>query len=179
MDIQNNAIVTDVDTGILDGEITQISNDFSEAYYLDNEQQEELELLVAKAMKLGELYERKKWQTAKAQAVPDNSLSKLKNTITAHYDRINDAMHEEGYDDKSFGQLMALDFVEEVIDEMIEAQSVPEGFVLVSLDVVERCMSHICLAMCHQNNSNSENDVMQMDLEILESELEAQEPAND
>lgn len=33
--------------------------------------------------------------------------------------------------------------------------------------------------MCHQNNSNSENDVMQMDLEILESALEAQEPAND
>lgn len=60
-----------------------------------------------------------------------------------------------------------------------KAQAVPEGFVLVPLDVVERCMSHICLAMCHQNNSNSENDVMQMDLEILESELEAQEPAND
>lgn len=60
-----------------------------------------------------------------------------------------------------------------------KAQAVPEGFVLVPLDVVERCMSHICLAMCHQNNSNSENDVMQMDLEILESALEAQEPAND
>lgn len=60
-----------------------------------------------------------------------------------------------------------------------KAQAVPEGFVLVPLDVVERCMSHICLAMCHQNNSNSENDVMQMDLEILESALKAQEPAND
>lgn len=59
---------------------------------------------------------------AKAQAMPDNSLSRLKNTIAAHYDIINDVMHEEGYDDKSFGQLMALDFVEEVIDEMIEAQ---------------------------------------------------------
>lgn len=57
-----------------------------------------------------------------------------------------------------------------------KAQAMPEGYVLVPLDVVERCMSHICLAMCHQNNSNSENDVMQMDLEILESALEAQEP---
>lgn len=57
-----------------------------------------------------------------------------------------------------------------------KAQAVPEGFVLVKMDVVERCMSHICLAMCHQNNSNSENDVMQIDLEILESALEAQEP---
>lgn len=71
MDIQNNSVVTDVDTEILDGEITQISNDFSETYCFDGEQEEELEMLVAKAMKLGELYERKKWQTAKAQAVPD------------------------------------------------------------------------------------------------------------
>ncbi|WP_180076874.1 hypothetical protein [Acinetobacter sp. YH12251] len=70
MDIQNNAIVIDADTEALDSQITQISNDFAETYYLDNEQQEELEMLVAKAMKLGELYERQKWQ-AKAQAVPE------------------------------------------------------------------------------------------------------------
>ncbi|MFU9819677.1 hypothetical protein [Acinetobacter radioresistens] len=71
MDIQNNSIVTDADTEVLDSQITQISNDFAETYYLDNEQEEELELLIAKAMKLGELYERKKWQAAKAQAVPE------------------------------------------------------------------------------------------------------------
>ena len=45
-----------------------------------------------------------------------------------------------------------------------KAQAVPEGFVLVPLDVADRCMGHISLAMCHPNNSNSENDVMQMDL---------------
>lgn len=71
MDIRNNAIVIDADTEALDSQITEISNDFAETYYLDNEQQEELEMLVAKAMKLGELYERKKWQAAKAQAVPE------------------------------------------------------------------------------------------------------------
>lgn len=71
MDIQNNLIVTDADTDVLDSQITQISNDFAETYYFDNEQQEELEMLVAKCMKLGELYERKKWQAAKAQAVPE------------------------------------------------------------------------------------------------------------
>jgi len=71
MDIQNNSIVTDADTDVLDSQITQISNDFAETYYFDNEQQEELEMLVAKCMKLGELYERKKWQAAKAQAVPE------------------------------------------------------------------------------------------------------------
>ena len=62
------------------------------------------------------------WQAAKAQAVPGSFVSRLKSTIENHYDRINDVMHEEGYDDKSFGQLMALDFVEEVISEMTEAQ---------------------------------------------------------
>ncbi|MEN8380744.1 hypothetical protein [Acinetobacter radioresistens] len=72
MDILNNSIVTDADTEALDSQITQISNDFAETYYFDNEQEEELELLVAKAMKLGELYERKKWQ-AKAQAVPEEN----------------------------------------------------------------------------------------------------------
>lgn len=71
MDIQNNSIVTDADTDVLDSQITQISNDFAETYYFDNEQQEELEMLVAKCMKLGELYERKKWQAAKTQAVPE------------------------------------------------------------------------------------------------------------
>lgn len=71
MDILNNSIVTDADTEVLDSQITQISNDFSETHYFDSEQEEELELLVAKAMKLGELYERKKWQAAKAQAVPE------------------------------------------------------------------------------------------------------------
>lgn len=71
MDILNNSIVTDLDTEILDGEIDQISNYLSETHYFDNEQEEELELLIAKAMKLGELYERKKWQAAKAQAVPE------------------------------------------------------------------------------------------------------------
>src|SRR5690606_5053901 len=85
MDIQNNSVVTDVDTEILDGEITQISNDFSETYYFDGEQEEELEMLVAKAMKLGELYERKKWQTAKAQAVPEGFVLVEKSKVRTWY----------------------------------------------------------------------------------------------
>ena len=63
MDIENNSIVTDVDTQVLDSQIAEISNEFAETYYCD---EEDLEMLVAKAMKLGELYERKKWQAAKA-----------------------------------------------------------------------------------------------------------------
>ena len=56
-----------------------------------------------------------------------------------------------------------------------KAQAVPEGFVLVPFDVADRCIGHISLAMCHQNNSNAENDVMQLDLDILGSVIEAQE----
>lgn len=64
------------------------------------------------------------WQAAKAQvvAVPHNFASRLKATMENHYDRLNNVLHEEGYNDKIFGQLMGLDFVEEVINEMIEAQ---------------------------------------------------------
>ncbi|AWL27186.1 hypothetical protein DJ533_00450 (plasmid) [Acinetobacter defluvii] len=58
--------VTIDDTEFLDAEITQISESMSEKHYFDNGESEELEMLVAKAMKLGELYERKKWQEAKA-----------------------------------------------------------------------------------------------------------------
>ena len=66
MNIENNSIVTDVDTEVLDSQIAEISNEFAETYCCD---EEDLEMLVAKSMKLGELYERKKWQAAKAQAV--------------------------------------------------------------------------------------------------------------
>lgn len=57
--------VTTNDTETLDSEITQISESMSEKHYFDNGESEELEMLVAKAMKLGELYERQKWQASK------------------------------------------------------------------------------------------------------------------
>ena len=67
------------------------------------------------------------------------------------------------------------EIVERMFAELAKSQAVPEGFVLVPHDVAERCMGHISIAMCHPNNSNAENDVMQMDLDILESKVEAQE----
>lgn len=86
MDIQNNSIVTDADTEILDGEINQISSYLSETHYFDSAQEEELEMLVAKAMKLGELYERKKWQAAKAQAIPEGLVVVPKEPTQAMYE---------------------------------------------------------------------------------------------
>lgn len=91
MDVQNNSIVTDADTEILDGEIDQISSYLSETHYFDSAQEEELEMLVVKAMKLGELYERKKWQAAKA-----HEAEKLKGKVLVPVEP-TEHMLNEGY----------------------------------------------------------------------------------
>lgn len=120
MDIQNNSVVTDVDTEILDGEITQISNDFSETYYFDGEQEEELELLVAKAMKLGELYERKKWQAAKAQAVPEGFVLVNKKDLVKVLNCVTDDWLVDTDSFEEFKKIESL--VQDEVNAMIEAQ---------------------------------------------------------
>ncbi|WP_423854105.1 hypothetical protein [Acinetobacter guillouiae] len=62
MDINKEELVNSVDTELLDSQIDQITDSFIEEHFLDNDEAEQLEMLVAKSMKLGELYERKKWQ---------------------------------------------------------------------------------------------------------------------
>ncbi|MFW1959221.1 hypothetical protein [Acinetobacter johnsonii] len=68
MEIQN--IVTEQDTETLDAEIAAMTAAFTEEHYLNNDEAEHLEMIAAKSMVLGELYERAKWQ-ATAQAVPN------------------------------------------------------------------------------------------------------------
>ena len=68
MEIQN--IVTEQDTETLDAEIAAMTAAFTEEHYLNNDEAEHLEMIAAKSMVLGELYERAKWQ-ATAQAVPE------------------------------------------------------------------------------------------------------------
>ena len=64
--------------------------------------------------------------------------------------------------------------------QVLKIGGVPEGFVLVPFDVVDRCMSHIVLAQCHPNNTSGENDVMEMDLKHLEQSIEqSQGPSNE
>lgn len=55
-------------TEALDSEISQIENSFIEKHLLDNNEAEKLEILITKAMKLGELYAKR---DAKAQSVPE------------------------------------------------------------------------------------------------------------
>ncbi len=69
MDIKN--LVTEDDTEELDAEISALRDAIAERNLFSNSETEELEALIAKSMVLGELYERKKWQEAQAQAVPE------------------------------------------------------------------------------------------------------------
>lgn len=62
MNINKEELVNSADTELLDSQIDQITDSFIEEHFLDNDEAEQLEMLVAKSMKLGELYERKKWQ---------------------------------------------------------------------------------------------------------------------
>lgn len=57
-------IVLHEDATNLDDEITELSSKFSEESFLDGAQEDDLELLVAKSMKLGELYERRRIQNS-------------------------------------------------------------------------------------------------------------------
>ena len=82
MDIQN--IVTEQDTETLDAEIAAMTAAFTEEHYLNNDEAEHLEMIAAKSMVLGELYERAKWQ-AKAQAVPEGFVLVPKENISCYW----------------------------------------------------------------------------------------------
>ncbi len=62
--MENQNIVTNQDTALLDAEIEEMVMDLSNQHGFNEYNEEDLEAIVAKAMKLGELYERKKWQEA-------------------------------------------------------------------------------------------------------------------
>ncbi|NNP72101.1 hypothetical protein A7P53_06435 [Acinetobacter defluvii] len=66
MDIQN--IVTNQDTEVLNTDLKEMMNDISNQHAFSECNDEDLRDLINKAMKLGGLYERQKWQAAKSQA---------------------------------------------------------------------------------------------------------------
>ena len=93
MDIQN--IVTEQDTETLDAEIAAMTAAFTEEHYLNNDEAEHLEMIAAKSMVLGELYERAKWQ-AKAQAVPEGFvLAPVKEIKTWYLDDVESIYRED------------------------------------------------------------------------------------
>lgn len=68
-------------TEALDSEISQLENAFIEKHFLDNDEAEQLEMLIAKAMKLGELYAKR---DAKAQ-VPEGFVLVSESKISCFY----------------------------------------------------------------------------------------------
>ena len=180
MDIQNNSIVTDADTDVLDSQITQISNDFAETYYFDNEQQEELEMLVAKCMKLGELYERKKWQAAKAQAVPEGFvLLPIKDAKFFSHDGDNYEVHDTLVEAKYEAECAIEHYRERLADQLSDPRS-DGNFQDVSYGVVLAKSGYSIDHVVTQADIDKGDYSYEVGTEILSLFLiEAQEPAND
>ena len=180
MDIQNNSIVTDADTDVLDSQITQISNDFAETYYFDNEQQEELEMLVAKCMKLGELYERKKWQAAKAQAVPEGFvLLPIKDAKFFSHDGDNYEVHDTLVEAKYEAECAMEHYRERLADQLSDPRS-DGNFQDVGYGVVLAKSGYSIDHVVTQADIDKGDYSYEVGTEILSLFLiEAQEPAND
>jgi len=180
MDIQNNSIVTDADTDVLDSQITQISNDFAETYYFDNEQQEELEMLVAKCMKLGELYERKKWQAAKAQAVPEGFvLVPIKDAKFFSHDGDNYEVHDTLVEAKYEAECAIEHYRERLADQLSDPRS-DGNFQDVGYGVVLAKSGYSIDHVVTQADIDKGDYSYEVGTEILSLFLiEAQEPAND
>ena len=180
MDIQNNSIVTDADTDVLDSQITQISNDFAETYYFDNEQQEELEMLVAKCMKLGELYERKKWQAAKAQAVPEGFvLLPIKDAKFFSHDGDNYEVHDTLVEAKYEAECAIEHYRERLADQLSDPRS-DGNFQDVGYGVVLAKSGYSIDHVVTQADIDKGDYSYEVGTEILSLFLiEAQEPAND
>ena len=122
MEINKEELVNSVDTELLDSQIDQITDSFIEEHFLDNDEAEQLEMLVAKSMKLGELYERKKWQ---AKATPEGFVlvpKKLSDEMNDHlWDFMTDNFTSTNEDGDSY--IACDDFdLGKFYSEIIEAQ---------------------------------------------------------
>ena len=52
-----------------------------------------------------------------------------------------------------------------------QASTQRQGCKLVPVDVLERAISHISIAMCHPNNTRNEEDIMHNDMVIIEKAM--------
>ncbi|WP_111818299.1 hypothetical protein [Acinetobacter baumannii] len=59
--------------------------------------------------------------------------------------------------------------------EKAKAQAVPDTHINISKDVAKRTIGHIATAMCHPNNTRSEEDVMVDDQEYICRAIKASE----
>lgn len=109
--------VTVFDTETLDSEISNISSEFEAEYFFDNDDADRLEILIAKAMKLGELYERQKWQQAQKVAVPDGFVLVEKKMLLEGVNKIEQLFEDDPL--LALGELLP---IQQGLKAMIEAQ---------------------------------------------------------
>lgn len=121
---ENLLLITRNDTENLDNEITQIKESFIDEHFLDNDQADQLEMLIAKAIKLGELYERIKSQTK--PAVPEGY-------VLVEKKRLDRAIHgiEKLFDEDStlaLGELLPIqqDLISIVETEQSQFEDTPQ-----------------------------------------------------
>ncbi|WP_111857803.1 hypothetical protein [Acinetobacter sp. CFCC 10889] len=115
--------VTINDTETLDSEITQISEAMAENHCFGCGELDQLEILVAKAMKLGELYERQKWQEAKS--IPEGFVLMRKEATASFKEKLDELLFnlwtgDHGCDWDGFVSVDAIDS-DEIWQMVIEA----------------------------------------------------------
>ena len=157
MEIQN--IVTEQDTETLDAEIAAMTAAFTEEHYLNNDEAEHLEMIAAKSMVLGELYERAKWQ-AKAQAVPEGFVEKTESN-THHYFKLKD-----------WDEWTCIDGIKDAITSDHDINAIVEVECLEVIEINNKpCFALLAFGKRHGT------EVKFFDTE--EEAIEAQEPTND
>lgn len=89
--------VTDEDTQHLDAQVGQLSSELIEKLNFNNDEEVQLQNLIAKGMVLGELYERKKWQEA---GNSPNAVSKaIKDVVSERNRQKNEEFYSDAQDD--------------------------------------------------------------------------------
>lgn len=89
--------VTDDDTLRVDAKVGELSNEIVDKMFCDNDEENQLQDLIASAMVLGELYERKKWQEA---GKSPNAVSKaIKDVVSERNRQKNEEFYSDAQDD--------------------------------------------------------------------------------
>lgn len=90
-------VVTDEDTQHLDAQLGQMSSELIENLDFVNDEETQLQDLIDKAMVLGELYERKKWQEAGNS--PDAVSKAIKDVVSERSRQKNGEFYSDAQDD--------------------------------------------------------------------------------
>lgn len=81
---------------------------------------------------------------------------------------INEAV--SGFGKESIARNVGM-HIDKIIDLALTLSTQRQGYKLVPVEVLERAISHISIAMCHPNNTRNEEDIMHNDMVIIEKAM--------